>query len=304
MGNTDFIICKANQTQRNYVLEHYVMQNEEERKNAIIYVAVDDSDKIIGSIIIKEWEVPTPFGGKCWYICKVSVRPEFRRKGIATALVDVIKKQAELLSIVYLYGSAVASVEASMFWLNQGFTMNAYGDKQENKDKPLYYGNYNHFISYRIRRKFLLDDNQSAFTRTISKDEILHIINEYAIDENRKSNLLSKADELFGFAAIGEEGEIKGAILAFPDSMQAPLVSIHWCITLFVQPECRNQGIGKSLVGKLYQYAHGKNAMQLTNFDPTEDNIGFWYKLGFDILFWGVNSQTGKRATNAMIRIK
>ena len=51
-------------------------------------------------------------------------------------------------------------------------------------------------------------------------------------------------------------------------------------------------------------YAKENNFVQLTNFDITEDNIGFWYEIGFDIFFWGVNASTGKRGTTAMIRVK
>ena len=131
MNNTNFTICKANQEQREYVFERVIIKDEEERKKAVVYVATDSDNRIIGRTVIKEKDVPAPISGKYWYIENLFVHPEYRRKGIASALVAEIKKQAEIFEIVYLYGSANASVEASLFWLNQGFTMNAYGKRQE-----------------------------------------------------------------------------------------------------------------------------------------------------------------------------
>ena len=113
------------------------------------------------------------------------------------------------------------------------------------------------------------------------------------------------ADELFGFAAVGTDGEPLGIILALSDSMKAPLDSTQWGIFLFVEPQYRNRGIGRALVRKMYQCARENedNVLQLTNIG-SEDYIGFWYELGFDIFLWGVNEQTRKRAATAMIRVK
>lgn len=303
MNNTNFFICKANQSQRDYVLQRVSIKDEQERENALIYVAVDETEKIIGRIVVKPKDVPAPIMGKYWYIDNLFVHPEFRRKGIATALVAEIKEQAELCDIIYLHGSANASLEASMFWLNQGFTMNAYGKKQDDTSKPLFYGNYFHFFSYYIRRKALIGDSRYNRIRTISKDEISSFINQSVLDEKRKTYLLSKADDLFGFA-IGEEDEMQGVILAFADNMYAPLDGTQWRTFLYVDPQFRHQGIGRALVLRLYQYAQEKDVIQLNNFDTTEDNIGFWYELGFDIFFWAVNPQRGKRCTTAMLRVK
>ena len=241
--------------------------------------------------------------GKYWYIYNLFVDSGFRRKGIATALVAEIKEQAELCDIIYLHGSANASLEASMFWLNQGFSMNAYGKKQDDASKPLFYGNYFHFFSYCIRRQALNGDSRYSRIRTISKDEIAPFINQSVLDEKRKTYLLSKADEIFGFA-IGEEDKIQGVILAFADNMYAPLDGTQWRTFLYVDPQFRHQGMGRSLVWRLYQYAQEKDVIQLNNFETTEDDIGFWYELCFDIFFWAVNPQSGKRCTTAMIRVK
>lgn len=304
MNNTNFTICKANQEQRDYVFERVTIKDEQERKNAVVYVATDSDNQIIGRTVIKEKDVPAPISGKYWYIENLFVHPQFRRKGIASALVAEIKKQAELSNIVYLHGSANASVEASMFWLNQGFTMNAYGKRQEDRSKPLFFGNYFHFISYCINRKSLVADNTLYNIKHASENEIQQVIEKYVTDEKRKAYFANKMNGLLGFVAIGEAGNIQRAIIAFPDSMQAPLDSMHLWIHPFVEPECRNQGLGRSLVYKMYQYAKENDIIQLTNVDTSEDNIGFWYEIGFDIFFWEVKTQTGKRITTAMIRVQ
>ncbi|MBR6740452.1 MAG: GNAT family N-acetyltransferase [Clostridia bacterium] len=303
MNGTDFIICKADHEQRNYVLKHYTIKEDKERLNAIIYVATDKGNEIIGRIIVKERVVPEPIGGKYWYIENLFVHPKHRRKGVATALVDEIKKKAYLSDIVYLYGSANASVEASMFWFNQGFSMHAYGKKETDEDKPLLFGNYNHLFSYCIRRKVLLGDNPSVRIRTASEDEIPQLISKYSTDERINTFLLDKIESLFGFVAIGDENVIKGVILASPDSMKAPLDCTRWWIFLYVDPQFRHHGIGRSLVSGLYCRAKEERTVQLTNFSAAGDDIGFWYELGFDIFYFDADPTTGKRPVVAMIRV-
>ncbi|MBQ4575041.1 MAG: GNAT family N-acetyltransferase [Clostridia bacterium] len=304
MNNTNFSICKANQEQRDYVLEQFPKLKKEEREKAIIYVAVNEIDNIIGRILVTEKDVPNPITGKYWYIINVFVHPNFRRMGIATELVNEIKRQAEIFEILYLYGSANATVEASLFWFNQNFTLNSYGKKQDNVNAPLLYGNYYHLFSYRIERKTLIPNNTFNCIKRASKDEIQQAIDTYIFDDKKKEYFLSKANDLLGFVAIGDNENIQGTIIAFSDSMQAPLDCTRLWINVFVEPKCRNQGIGKILVYEVYQYAKENDIAQLTNFDITEDNIGFWYEIGFDIFFWGVNASTGKRGTTAMLRVK
>lgn len=305
MNNIKLNICKVNQTQRDDVLKIFPRMSILDRENSIIYVAVNETDNIIGRIVVTEKDVPAPIGGKYWFIMNIFVHSEYRRRGIATKLVDEIKRQAKMRNIIYLYGSANASLEASMFWLNQGFTLNACGKKENDPSNPLLYGNYHHLFSYCIQRKSLNERENFDRIRIATKDEIFYLIDKYTLDEKLKTNyLLRKSDDLFGFVSIGENNETQGVIIAFADSMQAPFDSIRWFIFLYVDPRFRHKGIGRSLVCQLYRYAQEKEVVQLTNFDTTEDNIGFWFELGFDIFFWAENTQTGKRSTTAMVRVK
>ncbi len=301
MNNTIFTICRANQTQRDYIFKRVIINSEKEHEKAIIYVAVNESS-IIGRIVVKEQDVPSPIMGKCWYIHSLFVHPEHRRNGIATALFTEIKRQAELSNIIYIYGHARPSLEASMFWLNQGVTMHPFGTMNDDINKPLYYGNYYHIFSYCIRRKALCGDSPCIHIRMIAKDETADLINKYEQDESKKTNLLSKTDELFGFAAVSENNETQGVIFAFPHSMKAPLDSTYWITSIYVDPQFRHQGTGRALVWRMYQYAQEKDVIQLTNF-AKEYDIGFWYELGFDIYFRGKNTQ-GITLAAAMIRVK
>ncbi len=302
MNNTKFTICEANQIQRDYILERSAIKNKRARENAIVYVAIDENNSTIGRIIVIEQDVQSPLIGKCWYIADILVQSEYRRKGIATALFTEIKSQAEYLNIIYIYGHVRPSLEASMFWLNQGVTMYPFGTMKNDINKPLFYGNYEHIFSYCIHRKVLNGDRRHINIRAIVKDEIANLINKYAQDESTKASLLNKSEELFGFAAIGENNETQGVIFAFSHGMKAPLDSKYWVTSIYVDPNFRHQGIGRSLIWRLYQYAQENDVIQLTNF-AKGDHIGFWYKLGFDIYFRGKNTK-GVTLATAMIRVK
>ena len=303
MNNINFNICKASTEQHNTILEKFPKMSKEERDNSIIYVAIDKSYNVIGRIVIIEKELPEPIIGKCWYLINLFIETDFRRMGIATQLVNETKRQAVLSNVIYLYGSANSTSEATFFWFSQGFTLNAYGKKEDDKNKPLNYGNYNHMFSYCVHRKPFIANENSNCIKSISTDEIMKLIDTYVLDNRRREYFKSKANDLLGFVAIGENGNTQGVVIAFLDSMQSPLDCNRLFVNIFVEPNCRNQGIGACLIYETYKYAQENDIVQLTNFDSTEDNIGFWYKIGFDIFFWDVNSKTGKRATTAMLRV-
>ena len=301
--NNKFTICKANAKQHNTILNLFPKISEEDSNNSIAYVAISDTNAVIGRILIIEREVPSPICGRYWYIINLYVDPDYRRMKIATKLVETVKKQAENDNIVYLYGSAESTPQATFFWFSQGFTLNAYGRKGEDPTKPLEYGNFNHLFSYCVKRKIISAGDSSYKVRKISRDEIINIINKLFTDERKKEYHLSKIDTQFGFVIDDDNGKIKGAIFAFPDSMQPPMDSTRWWITLFVEPEHRNKGIGKTLVHHMYQYAQDKDVVQLSNIGSDNDSV-FWLNVGFDIFFWSPNSKTGARQVTSMLRIK
>lgn len=304
MNNTEFIIQPANQEQSAYILNLVNIFDGQKRENATIFVAEDGKKEVVGRIVATERDVPSPLSGRYWFIDNLFVVPEERRKGVATALVNKIKEEAEKADVLYLHGSAAPSVEASLFWMKQNFTMNAYGKRQDDPKNPKYYGNFFHMFSYRLNRNSVLDDVYGENIRKASGDEILRWIEEKPTDEKKKAYFLSKANELIGFAACNENNEINGVVVGLPDAMQAPLESVRLWTDVFVEDPYRHKGIGKSLVAEMVRYAGKIGAIQLSHVDPTEDYIGFWYEIGFDILFWDVSRQTGRRRTTAMLRVR
>ena len=121
MDKIEYSVCIADENQRASVIRN------PKWASAMIYVAVNEGGNIIGYIVVKEETVPLPLQGKYWFILNLRVNTDFRRMGIAAVLVDEIKRRAELSDIIYLYGSADPTLEAGMFWLKQGFSLNAYG---------------------------------------------------------------------------------------------------------------------------------------------------------------------------------
>ena len=132
----NYIIRPANSAQREGIMTLFKFNEKKKHEKVIIYIAEDSLNTPVGRIVITERDVPSPLAGKCWYVYDLLVHPEHRRKGIATALVEKTIEEAEKASVEFLYGSANPSAEASCFWMKQGFSMNAYGRKQDDPGKP------------------------------------------------------------------------------------------------------------------------------------------------------------------------
>lgn len=304
MNNRGYTILHANPEQCDRIISLFKFNEKKKREKVIIYIAEDSHRTPFGRIVVIEREVPSPLGGKCWYVYDLFVSPAHRRNGIAAALVAKTMEEAERAGVLFIYGSANATVEASCFWLKQGFSMNAYGRKQNDPAMPLFYGNYFHMFSRCITRKPLPAHQRNDSVRKLSNAESVQLIGDYLTDPEKKAFYMSRADTLSAFAFCGRRGEIIGAIIACPDSMQAPLESIRLFIEVFVKEEHRTQGIGKALVCEVYRLAKESGAIQLTSFSQTAEHIGFWYEIGFDVFFWDVNPKTGEYSTTAMLRIE
>lgn len=302
MNNREYTILPANTEQLDGIADYFKI-NEKKNKRVIVYIA-EDSHKIpVGRIVITERDIPSPLEGKRWYVYDLFVCPEHRRKGIASALVAKTIEEAEEANVLFICGSANASVEASCFWMNQGFSMNAYGRKEEDPTRPLFYGNYFHMFSHCMKKKTKLEHWKNSHARRLSKEEILRFIDSKLNDPGEQAFFRNRSDVLAGFAVYGDHGETMGTIIAFPDSMQAPLESVRLIVEVYVEEENRRQGIGAGLVCEMYRFAKNIGAVQLTNFSQTAEHIGFWYKIGFDVFFWDVNPNTGEYGTTAMLRV-
>lgn len=207
-----------------------------------------------------------------------------------------------------LYGSANATAEASLFWLAQGFTLHAYGRKQEDPCKPLWYGNYYHIISYRIRRAALCDSAAApCVVRKASAEETDGALDALAgcadVSESAAALWRGKRASLAGFVAQDDAGRVIGRLLMYPDSMQPPVDGTRFFLRLLVEPEARLRGVGRTLVCAAAAYARESGAMQLSVFEADQTWVGFWDRLGFDIYFYDKNAVTGRRAVTAMRRL-
>ena len=299
----NYAIRPADPAQCEGIMTLFKINEKKQYEKVIIYIAEDALNTPVGRIVITERDVPSPLAGKRWYVYDLFVCPEHRRKGIATALVAKTIEEAEKASVVFLYGSANPSVEASCFWIKQGFSMNAYGRKQDDPCMPLFYGNYYHMFSHCIPKRPIPDHLRKDDAQVLSKEEMLSLIDTFMTNPGKKTHYMSKSDVLSGFAIRGEQGEVIGAIIAFPDSMQAPLESARLFVEVFVKEEYRKQGVGRGLVRRMYRFAKEIGAVQLTNFSQTAEYIGFWYRIGSDVFFWDADPTTGEYGTTAMLRV-
>ncbi|MFR5865370.1 MAG: GNAT family N-acetyltransferase [Acutalibacteraceae bacterium] len=305
----DYTVCEADASQRAYVWERFSLGGGDAQRQAqaVVWVAVTAQGQIIGRIVLEERELPEPFVGKSYFIANLLTHADFRRQGVAAALVDAVKRQAASRGICCLYGSANATAEASLFWLAQGFTLHAYGRKQEDPCKPLWYGNYYHIISYRSAAPRCVTAPLRPASSVASAEETDGALDALAgcadVSESAAALWRGKRASLAGFVAQDDAGRVIGRLLMYPDSMQPPVDGTRFFLRLLVEPEARLRGVGRTLVCAAAAYARESGAMQLSVFEPNQTWVGFWDQLGFDIYFYDKNAVTGRRAVTAMRRL-
>ncbi len=307
----NFIVRQANEEERARIYEKHRPEREEDAKNALVYIAVADGD-IIGRALVYPREELYPIPGKRWLISNIYVKPGHRRKGAATALVDEIKSNAEERGISSLYGSDNATLEATAFWMKQDFTLIPYGHRQEDESKPLMYGNWHHLMSYTVDRRPVSSGESTVVIEKAKPEEIQgfidslsRLMDEGRITKSKYDYFMKNRDTLFGCTAKipGEDG-CAGLIIVVPEKMRPPVDGEIWLISLYVEEKYRRRGIGRALVYELYSRARECGIMQLFSTEPSEDNALFWQRCGFDVYFYGVNKDTGKRTIAAMVKVK
>ncbi len=307
----DFIVKQANEEERERVFEQFKPERREDKRNAVVYIA-KDGDEIIGRTLVYQREELYPLPGERWLISNMYVKPEYRRWGAATSIVDAIKVRAKECGVSSLYGSANATLEATAFWMKQDFTLCPYGKRQEDESKPLMYGNWHHLMSYTVDRRPVSRGESTAVIEQAEPKEIQDFLDglsrwadEGRITKSKYDYLMSRCDVLFGFTAKipGEDG-YAGLIIANPEEMRPPVDGEIWLTSLYVEEKYRRQGIGKALIYELYSHARECGIMQLISTESTEDNALFWQRCGFDVYFYGVNKDTGKRVICSMARVK
>lgn len=308
----NYRIQEADADQRRYVFDN-LYKDDKLRESAVVYVALD-GERIIGRIIASERPTPEPLDGKYWFIHNLLVHPDYRRRGVATALTDELTEAARRAGALYLFGSANPTAAACRFWYGRGFTLNAYGKKREDEGRPDEYGNFSHMFCYRLTSRSLGREGKSFASdfgyRIVAADgaALAPALDGFmscpGVSDGAKEFFRVRRDSIFGLAAINGAGEPVGYIAACRDEMGAPLEDTKlWLPFIFVRPELRRHGIGRALAEGMVMRAREKGAAQLTAFRHDEEETGFWYGVGFDVFFWGVNFDNGRRSVTASLRV-
>ncbi len=276
--------------------ENLTFTTSEDRDAAFGYVATVDS-RVVGRIVIlprEKYEY-----GMSWFVRNLRVEPEFRRQGIATALVEAVKRRALEEGVIDLYGSANQTVAASRFWLSQGFAVAPYG-------KPDGDGNFLHWICCRLERERLERSYRyelAELERGSFAEWLRGLTDAGKVDAKPGEYVLTHIDGISGFVCHGESGEIIGAGWYFVDDLKPPLDEKYLFSYVYVDEAHRLRGLGRELVAALAEEARRLGVLELNRFASDDAELGFWFRLGFGIIRCGVTAETGKRGMRAMIRV-
>ena len=291
----NYKVVRANEEQIEWLFNKH-WENPEARQQArerynIIFVAIDESENIIGRLMIEEKPIPPPLNGTGWWIGHINTCTAYRRKGIATAMVNELKIHAERANIHYLWGMAEATQHASMFWFNNNFSLQKCGKKCDDKNKIEEYGNHQHIMFCRINKKPRVSTFKQKTYRIIKSDreQLDWVYNEQVINESPERAEFYKAnrDNFFGFTAIDESEKIVGIITVLADECGSPLIGTEWVVPyIFVYPNLRRQGIGSALIDKIISAAKEAKIEQVLFLAIYEETAEFWNANNLDMFFW------------------
>jgi Acetyltransferases len=270
-------------------------------KCKIIFIAVDENENILGRLIIEEKQIPPPLSGTDWWLYNLYVHRDFRRMGIASALIKEVIKYAKQANIIHLQGVANPTLQAHMFYNKHNFSFLRYSKKNEDVNSPLEYGNYGHVFFYRIEKYKISKTYKHKQYRILklNKNQLNKIINDNILNINPEFPK-DKINGLFGYTAVDAEGNTVGIIIGYADEMYAPLDGMCWWIPyILVHAELRRDGIGSVLIRKMARAAKAANIKQLNCTFP-DDESEFWHSINFDILFWKYLGSTNKIATASL----
>ena len=277
----DYRTVRADKSQADIVFDK-LYQDELKRENAVVFVALDGKGSIIGYSVINEKKAPPPLSGTDWFIWNIYTRPEWRRHGVATALLQEIKKQAKEESVLHIQGSCT-NTPAHMFWYKHGFCAQRYGSENA------------HMIFYRLDKTEEDPKRKQSYRIVAAEKAQLHrIFDEYIVNSGVPF-FRDKRDDIFGFLAIDENENILGFITACPDELGVPLTGTRWLIPhIFVNAELRRQGIASALLGELIKSARQANIAQLDAMRLNDEAVLFFQANNFDICVWYIMSGDAK----------
>jgi GNAT superfamily N-acetyltransferase len=281
-------VTRADERQTKLIFDYYY-KVEKLRNSAIVFVALDEGENIIGYIVLEEKPVPPPVGGADWFIWSIFTLPDLRRRGIASALIGETVESARRAGARQLSGSANATLKACAFWYKHGFCLLRYGRKNDDAEKPEWYGNYSHMIFRRVDDDNAGEQKKRGF-RIIRADKARMdtIFDEYILGINEQF-YRDKRNEVFGFIAVDEDENEVGFIAGRADERYAPFEGTEWWIPyIFVRPEHRRRGVGAALLRAMENAADEANIPQLLGATETEAESSalFWRANGFSVFYW------------------
>ena len=309
-AQVNFKVVKASKKQVDLVFDQFY-KYEEKRNNAIVFAAVneDNEDKkdenIIGYLVVEEKTVPPPLYGTDWFVWNIFTLPEYRREGVAAALLKETIKYAEQANIQHLLGSCT-NTPAHMFWLKHKFCFIIYGQKIDDVNRPQEHDNYSHMIFYRVNKtekeNYIKQENYKIIKA--EKEHLNWIFDEHILNDGLKF-FHDKRDDIFGLAAVDKENNVMGIITSYAYELGSPLEGVQWMIPyIYVRPELRRQGIGGTLIKETIKIAQKENVTQLTCLFLDEEAIKFWSDNNFDMCnYYIMSGKDGKCPVSAALRV-
>ena len=278
--------------QRRYIFE-VLCTNRREENAVAVFAALDSSNDVIGYIFAKVPSSPMP-PSSGWYIDMLFVKPEYRRQGVATALFEALEIRARDQDIQFFVAWAMATERATMFWFGKQFCMEKSSIKQEDPTHPLEYGNYKHIIHRRVCPAEMCESaaEPPMWYKSVRIDSALR---NKLFDRYLKENeyFVNVRDELFGFAAVDEQGKIVGYAVVKENEMGMPLDEVEWLVWLYIEPMHRKRGVGTYLLQAVKHEAENaeiKKPVQLHPLFPkglSAEDEAFYLKRGYNIAYYG-----------------
>jgi GNAT superfamily N-acetyltransferase len=284
----DYQVVKANRNQIDFIFDNFC-KNEKLRNVVTGFAAVDSLGDILGYLLVAEKEAPPPLNGVDWWVHRLFIRDDFRRRGIASAILKEAIKHAGQSNIRHITGSANPTLRAQSFWFKHGFTGCRYGKIQDDPEYPLGCGNYHRVISRRVGDAAAVNEKpQSGYRISETGGERLDSIFD-KLSERNISFYSDKRAGLFGLTAIDDDGNVLGDIALLSDELAAPLDGEQWHIPyIFVSPEHRRTGIATNLLREAIRRAREARVSQIfcMQKEPDAEIIGFWDANLFDMFHW------------------
>ena len=286
-NDTSYTIMEANSEQRQYVFDH-LYHDEKNRENSILFVAINESEEIIGCIIARA----TGDALNSWFIVYLRVNTDYRRRGIGSALFRELQNAALNAGVKDLHGFANATPEASYFWQRQGFCLLKFGRVRQNEGR--YFGNYTHYIfrnPENLTPLLPVAHDETAFQIQRADKQAFERIHAGFLQKSENPYFEKNAQDFFGFTATDNSGNIVGFALIKHEPLYPPFSATALVFWVYVIPEMRRRGIGSALVGEVLSYARSIGVSQICHTAGEDSEIPFWQHLRFHVHIHGKSAR-------------